>query len=321
MTISLEEVTLGRTEKSGTVEATLKISSGATWGRRAEWCRNQRGDSWWGGDILISSHCCCDIFGRCVSSSAIFINWFFPLPKKAIPDHLWHTHTHTHTQVLASNGRGGGMYVNPLERVSSLHNSQPSTINNQPSTINNQQSTIHNQQSTINNQHKHLSFIFFSAGRPLCLFLHLLLSSQNPHRRQAQEVAGRSLLIKCVVTKRARRDSWWESWHAWELEGRGRWGKATTMTGGDSFKSGRNKFPSSSIFYKQNETLCFFAKLSFIQRDPEHQQLHKAGCEEILLLRFPETFSTRHQQMKKFSWESWFRVCIRNVDLQIVRKG
>ena len=126
MTISLEEVTLGKTEKSGTLEATLKISSGATWGRRAEWCRNQRGHSWWGGDILISSHCCCDIFGRCVSSSAIFINWFFPLPKKAIPDHLWHTHTHT--QVLASNGRGGGMYVNPLERVSSLHNSQPSTI-------------------------------------------------------------------------------------------------------------------------------------------------------------------------------------------------
>ena len=116
--------------------------------------------------------------------------------------------THTHTQVLASNGRGGGMYVNPLERVSSLHNSQPSTINNQPSTINNQQSTINNQQSTINNQHKHLSFILLSAGRPLCLFLHLLLSSQNPHRRQAQEVAGRSLLIKCVVTNRARRDSW-----------------------------------------------------------------------------------------------------------------
>lgn len=103
--------------------------------------------------------------------------------------------------------------------------------------------------TTVNNQHKHLSFILLSAGRPLCLFLHLLLSSQNPHRRQAQEVEGRSQLVKCVVTKRARRDSWWESWHAWELEGRGRWGKATTMTGELSFKTGRNKFPSSSICY------------------------------------------------------------------------
>ena len=74
-----------------------------------------------------------------------------------------------HTQVLASNGRGGGMYVNPLERVSSLHINQP--------------------------QHQHQSFltqfILLSSGRPLCLFLHLLLSSsQNPHWRKAQEVAG-----------------------------------------------------------------------------------------------------------------------------------
>ena len=36
MTISLEEVTIGKTEKSETLEATLKISPGATWGRRAE---------------------------------------------------------------------------------------------------------------------------------------------------------------------------------------------------------------------------------------------------------------------------------------------
>ena len=49
------------------------------------------------------------------------------------------------------------------------------------------------QQSTIHNQHKHLSFILLPVGRPLCLFLHLLLSSQNPHRRQAQEVTGRIL--------------------------------------------------------------------------------------------------------------------------------
>ena len=242
MTISLEEVTLGKTEKSGTLEATLKISSGATWGRRAEWCRNQRGHSWWGGDIFWYL----DIFSVLLWylwKVRVHLNHVAQLILSIIQEgHSWPFTAHIHIQVLASNGRGGGMYVNPLERVSSLHNSQPSTINNQPSTIN-------SQPSTINNQHTHLSFILLSAGRPLCLFLHLLLSSQNPHRRQAQEVAGRSQLVKCVVTNRARRDSWWESWHAWELEGRGRWEKATTMTGGDSFKSGRNKFPSSSIFY------------------------------------------------------------------------
>ena len=32
--------------------------------------------------------------------------------------------------------------------------------------------------------------------------------------------------------------------------------------------------------------LFFATNQISIQRDPEHQQLHKAGCEEILLLRF-----------------------------------
>ena len=36
------------------MKVTLKISSGATRGGRAERCRNQCGHSWWGGDILIS---------------------------------------------------------------------------------------------------------------------------------------------------------------------------------------------------------------------------------------------------------------------------
>ena len=47
-------------------------------------------------------------------------------------------------------------------------------------------------------------------------------------------------------------------------------------------------FFSKTVFihtYAEEKHL-FQLKMIFFQRDPEHQQLHKAGCEEIVLLKF-----------------------------------
>ena len=111
----------------------------------------------------------------CVCSPQSALSLVFMHP---IPDHL------SHVQVLASNGRGGGMYVNPLERVSSMHIKYP--------------------HHSIANVHFYIcqefsAHLYFSTGRPLSLLLHLLLSSQNPHWHEAQEVPGRKACHVAIV--------------------------------------------------------------------------------------------------------------------------
>ena len=99
----------------------LKISSGATWGGRAERCRNQRGHSWWGGEILIL------ILFLYLWNLYVVLSPLGELILNSITCIYARKHT---TQVLASNGRGGGMYVNPLERVSSLQSTSTSKLCN-----------------------------------------------------------------------------------------------------------------------------------------------------------------------------------------------
>ena len=98
---------------------------------------------------------------------------------------------HIH-QVLASNGRGAGMHVNPLEQVFVF----TSLV------------------LTISELLLHIYIVLFypapRSGRSLGLFVHLLLGSKYSHWHKAQQVPGYIRKNRCkksqVLVKKSRCD-------------------------------------------------------------------------------------------------------------------